>query len=109
MLITFKAKSCGNVMMFGDVGLLMLKMMGHSKTVPGAIIAADVPAALAQLQAAIEQEVRCQQAEETQNDDGEEEECIQPSVGLNQRAFPLLALLKKAVQENNDVMWESLE
>jgi len=32
--------------MFGDVALAMLKMMGHTATVPGAILAEDVPAAL---------------------------------------------------------------
>ena len=42
--------------MFGDVALAMLKKMGHSTTVSGAILAADVPAALNWLTAAIESE-----------------------------------------------------
>ena len=49
MLITFKTKSYANIMMFGDVGLKMLKMMDFGVSVPGAIIAEDVPRALRNL------------------------------------------------------------
>ena len=42
--------------MFGYVALLLLKMMGHSGDVPGAILAIDVPATLARLKGAIETE-----------------------------------------------------
>ncbi|NMS31594.1 DUF1840 family protein, partial [Vibrio parahaemolyticus] len=43
MLITFRCRSHSNVTMFGDIALDMLKMMGHSGTVPGSISAQDVP------------------------------------------------------------------
>ena len=45
MLVTFTTDAYADITMFGDVALAMLKMMGHSTTVPGAILAADVPAA----------------------------------------------------------------
>ena len=49
MLVTFTTDAYADITMFGDVALATLKMMGHSATVPGAILAADVPAALSRL------------------------------------------------------------
>ncbi len=38
----------GKLTMHGDAAVALLKGMGHTGTVPGAILAADLPAALAQ-------------------------------------------------------------
>ena len=46
MLITFTCPVHADITMFGDVGAHLLKLMGHSGTVPGAIKAEDVYAAL---------------------------------------------------------------
>ena len=54
MLVTFTTKAYADITMFGDIALAMLRMMGHSATVPGAILAADVPVALSRLTAAID-------------------------------------------------------
>ena len=56
MRVTFTTDAYADITMFGDVALTLLKMMGHSKTVPGAILAADVPMALNRLKAAINAE-----------------------------------------------------
>ncbi len=56
MLVTFTTDAYAGITLFGNVALAMLKMMGHSTTVPGAILAADVPAALSRLRAAIDAE-----------------------------------------------------
>ena len=49
MIVTFTTKAYTDITMFGDVALSLLNMMGHSGTVPSAILAADVPEALTQL------------------------------------------------------------
>ena len=54
MLVTFTTDAYADITMFGDVALALLKMMGHSGTVPSAILAADVPAALSRLTVGIE-------------------------------------------------------
>jgi len=46
MLVTFRTSAYANITMFGDIAVTLLKMMGHSGTVPSAIRADDVPAAL---------------------------------------------------------------
>ena len=98
MLVTFTTKAYANITMFGDVAVTLLKMMGHSGTVPGAILATDVPAALSRLTAAI-----YKTRTETSVDDDEEDET---QVSLSTRALPLVDLLTAAVQQNCDVMWE---
>ncbi|MDT8869248.1 DUF1840 domain-containing protein [Vibrio fluvialis] len=103
MLMTFRCKASANVTMFGSIGLQMLTMMGHSETVPGAILAKDVPEALRLLQAAIELEKKKAQPE---MDDEDNESAIELPVSIANRALPLIALLKAASHEECDVMWE---
>jgi uncharacterized protein DUF1840 len=102
MLVTFKT-DVGNITMFGDVALTMLKMMGHSKTVPGAILAADVPMALSRLKAAINSEKALEPVEnEDENEDDEDERMV----SMADRALPLINLLTAAAETNCNVMWE---
>ena len=97
MLVTFKTDAYADITMFGDVALTLLKMMGHSGTVPGAILAADVPAALNRLTAAIDNT-----RTETSAEDDEEGET---RVSLSNRALPLVDFLTAAAQQDCDVMW----
>ncbi len=48
MFVTFKTDA-GNIIMFENNVLTMLKMIEHSATAPGAMLAADAPLALNQL------------------------------------------------------------
>jgi hypothetical protein len=41
MLVTFTTEAYADITMFGDVAVALLKMMGHSGTVPSAIRAED--------------------------------------------------------------------
>jgi hypothetical protein len=52
MLVRFDS-SVGTFTTFGDVAVQLLRMMGHSGTVPSALIAAANPAALARLKSAV--------------------------------------------------------
>lgn len=104
MLVTFTCKAYADITMFGDVAVTLLKMMGHSATVPGAIRSEDVPAALDRLKRAIEAakaEPARSPPRAAQDDDTEE----QP-VSLANRALPLIELLTAAARENADVMWK---
>ena len=98
MLVTFTTKAYADITMFGDVALALLKMMGHSATVPGAILAADIPRALGQLNSAINAESASPPAR-----DGNAKES---PVSMAQRAMPLISLLTAAAKENANVMWK---
>ncbi|EGQ7778019.1 TPA: DUF1840 domain-containing protein [Vibrio parahaemolyticus] len=105
MLITFRCRSYANVTMFGDIALEMIKMMGHSGTVPGSISAQDVPDALSKLTSALSAKNTAE--ENLPTDVDEEEEQAEPAVSLGRRAFPLIELLKSAIKEECEVMWDN--
>jgi hypothetical protein len=100
MLVTFRTKRYANITMFGDVAKQLLELMGHSGTVPSAVKAEDVPAALARLESAIEQRRAVDGAAEGHDDSPRK-------VTLSQRAVPLLELLRAAKANEADVMWDS--
>lgn len=102
MLITFSCPAYANITMFGDVAVHLIKLMGHSGTVPGALLAEDVPAALARLAAAIE--AGEQLPEPPESGESEDEES---AVSLPHRALPLIDLLKAASEAKCNVMWDS--
>jgi hypothetical protein len=104
MLITFRCKAYANVTMFGDIGLALLKMMGHSGSVPGAIRAEDVAEALSQLKAELELAAKAQ-AEQSNADENDAE--LEPVISLSTRAQPLIELLSSAAKKQCDVMWDN--
>ena len=99
MLITFKTPAYADITMFGDVGKQMLKMMGCSGEVPGAIRPEDLPGVLDNLEAALS---RIPHKVEPAGDDDDD----QPRVGLHTRAGPLLELLRAAIADDAHVRWE---
>ncbi|PKH01547.1 DUF1840 domain-containing protein [Psychromonas sp. MB-3u-54] len=102
MLITFSCPAYADVTMFGDVAVKLLKIMGHSGTVPGAIGAEDVQAALVRLEAAIKQSTEPKASIKQLEDEDDE-----PAISLSHRALPLIELLRAAVRDKCNVMWDS--
>jgi hypothetical protein len=98
MIVTFTTKAYADITMFGDVALALLKMMGHSPNVPGAILAADVPAALALLKAALAVARTLPPAADPDEDE--------PVVSMVHRALPLVELLEAAIKAGANVMWK---
>ena len=100
MLITFSCSDYADITMFGDVAVCLLRLMGHSGTVPGAILAEDVQAALERLVAAIQAEHQLSGQDKPGNEEGE------PVVSLSNRALPLIELLEAAAKTKCNVMWD---
>ena len=98
MLVTFRTKAYSNITMFGDVAVRLLKLMGHTGTVPSALKAEEVPAAARRLRAAVD----ALPGEEDDEDEGREER----HVSLRHRALPLIELLEAAGKREEDVMWQ---
>jgi hypothetical protein len=97
MLVTFSTDTYPSITMFGDDAIAMLKMMGHSGTVPGSIRAEDVPEALGLLSAAIKTGIALPSANTKDKDE--------PVVSIAQRGKPLIELLAAAAKANNYVIW----
>jgi hypothetical protein len=98
MLVTFTTKAYADITMFGDVAIAMLKMMGHSGTVPGAIRAEEVPKALSRLTAAID----AKKSPPLHVDKDADESAVSAA----HRAMPLLELLAAAARDEQNVMWK---
>ena len=95
MLVRFDSK-VGMITMFGDVATRLLRMMGQSGAVPGAILAPDIAPALQRLR----QGVGLERPKAGEDENGE------TPVNLSQRAFPLIELLERAAKNGVDVIWE---
>jgi len=78
-------------------------MMGHSGTVPSAIMPEDISAALVRLVEALSREPADPAAADTANAVADDEA---PKVGMRQRAFPLIQMLRAAAQSDTAVMWD---
>jgi hypothetical protein len=107
MIVKFSTRA-GALTMHGDAAVTLLKAMGHSGTVPGAILAADLPDALAQLRRTLEQLAAAAPPPppvRTEEDEDEDEKS-EPAVSLRMRAVPLIDMIETAVARNSDLMWE---
>jgi cyclopropane-fatty-acyl-phospholipid synthase len=105
MLYKFKSKATGDLIMLEPHGRQILGLMGKDPAPKGILQVADMPAALAALQAAIAQhEARHAQAQQAAQERGEEvsQEAI---VSLRQRAVPFIAMVKRCLAEQHDIVW----
>ena len=104
MLVTFHTKGWSSITMFGDVAVTLLKMAGHTGTVPGALVAGDIRPAIARLKEA----TACADpnGQSQQNVPLILENAGMMPVGLRSPAYPLIELLTAAARQHCDVSWE---
>lgn len=111
MLVTFRTSAYSDITMFGNAAVSLLKMMGMSGNVPGAIMAEDLPDAIAKLEAELaslqsESDAVDQDATPDTTPSGFDEPDEAAVVGLDKRAGPLISLLKAAESANENVLWD---
>ncbi|GGD52531.1 DUF1840 family protein [Lacimicrobium alkaliphilum] len=102
--------------MFGDVAVQLLKMMGQTGNVPGAIKGDDVEQACKHLERACKNlpgkdhtATSPPDNDQGYNDEDEKEEERNNPVSLEHRARPLLLLLSSAAKHKDYVSWEAEE
>lgn len=100
MLVTFSNRLSGDITMFGDIAIQLLKLMGHSGTVPSALSAEDVPAALAKLENAIDDIEPLSDVDLSLNEDEQGD-----PVSLAHRAIPLIEMLQTSARDKSYIMW----
>lgn len=109
MIVKFSTRA-GALVMHGDAAVAMLKALGHSGKVPGAILAADLPAALASLQRALENgslEAAGPPPEPSDEDERKDDDREPaPRVSMRMRAVPLVDMIQTAIARGSDLMWE---
>jgi hypothetical protein len=92
--------------MHGDAAVALLKAMGHSGTVPGAILEADLPEALARLRRKLDEEATAPPAPPPPSGEDEDEQEREPPITLRMRAVPFIDMVETAIRRGSDLMWE---
>jgi hypothetical protein len=107
MMLKFTTKF-GQLLMQGEPALALIRLGGHSGGVPGAILAADLPAFLQRLRAGLELHGESFSPAPAPRDPGEEDEDEprERPVRLRLRAVPLLDMIETALRQPSDLMWE---
>ena len=105
MIVKFSTRA-GALTMHGDAAVALLRAMGHSGTVPGAILAVDLPAALASLRRALESQAQVVPVVPDAAEGDDEQEEREPPVTLAMRAVPLIDMIETAIARGSDLMWE---
>ena len=110
MLITFTSRVGPDVLMFGEVALRLLDILGKPHTAQGIITVVQLPEALARLRQAIV-ESRSTAADGMPAAGGDEAdgraEDQPPPIALAQRAQPLIDLLQRSLGAGQPVLWNS--
>jgi hypothetical protein len=97
MLVTFSSASYANITMFGDIATTLIKAMGHSGIIPGAVAPEDLLSALGKLKNYLKVEGSSSASVDLEDED---------PITLYQRALPLIELLESSIDNEADVLWE---
>ncbi|WP_153101532.1 DUF1840 domain-containing protein [Paraburkholderia hayleyella] len=106
MLITFKCQAAPDVMMLGDLAQYLLGIIGKRLGERGVITHDELPAAITKLEGAISTDKQTRAEHDGHFHEGEEGyEHHEIPLGLAQRAFPFLDMMREAHKGNADIVW----
>jgi hypothetical protein len=101
----FKSKADGDLLMMAPVGDQILRIIGREPAPQGIIELTAIPAAIAALEQAIAiADAERKRARATGGDD-DDEPAGAAAVGLGQRAWPLLEMMRRSLAERADIVW----
>ena len=97
----FKSKADGDLIMLAPIGDQILRILGREPAPQGIIEVAALPQAITALEQAIAAAERARGAagDDDDGDDGAR------SVGLRQRAWPMLEMMRRSLTERADIVW----
>jgi cyclopropane-fatty-acyl-phospholipid synthase len=103
MLYKFKSRAAADLIMLEPQGRQIVTIMGKTPGPSGIVTAAQIPAAIAALEAA----VAAEEAQPSGDDAGEEvtEQERMEAVRLRQRVAPFIEMLRRSAAEQVDVVW----
>ena len=108
MFVKFSTRY-GQLLMHGEPAVALVKLGGHSGTVPSAVLAADLPTFAAKLRAGLEvhgdELSPAPSTTESSRSDDDDEPRERP-IKLRLRAVPLLDMIETAVRQTSDLVWE---
>ena len=111
MIYEFKSRATGTIVMTGKVAERMLGIIGKPAEAKGIVTVAQLPAALASLRSASEDERRAIELAQAQtagaphDRDAEDDGARGDVISLAQRASPLIEMFERALAAERDVTW----
>lgn len=109
MLVTFSSKAGADILMMAQHAKPLLTILGKTDgkdlLTRGVFMPEHLGDAIARLEQAIAAEPKQNQDEDA--DDDYPKDALRLPVGLRQRSFPLLDMLRRAQQQKVPVMWEA--
>ncbi|MFM2054641.1 MAG: hypothetical protein RL456_2678 [Pseudomonadota bacterium] len=105
MLYKFKSKASGDVIMTSDIGDRLMQILGRDPAPQGIFLPAQMPAAIAALERAVHDEEEARRRAEAEA--AAEGRALPPAkgVGLRQRVWPLVDMLRRAHAADKDIVW----
>ena len=104
-IVVFRSRAAGEIVMMGDTAQRLLALIGKPMTERGVIPVNQLADAIERLTGAVEQEKRLAGTRQEEAGAGDGDLAAEPPVGLAQRAFPLVAMLRAAQRFGADVTW----
>ena len=105
MPITFKSKHSPDILMLENVARELIRMMGHSGTLPGSWAPEDLPEALAKLESALAGGAAKPLDADRRRGEDEDGERGQ-GISAAHRALPLIEMLRRAQRDGDYVTWD---
>lgn len=103
MLYKFKSRAAADLIMLEPQGRQIVTIMGKTPGASGIVTAAQIPGAIAALEAAVAAEEALPPVDEAGEEVPEQERA--EAVRLRQRVAPLIEMLRRSAAEQVDVVW----
>jgi hypothetical protein len=104
MLYKFKSRAAADLIMLEPQGRQIVALMGKTPGASGIVTAAQIPGAIAALEAAVAAEETLPPPEDASEDNTVAEERAD-AVRLRQRVAPFIEMLKRSAAADVDVVW----
>lgn len=107
MLYKFKSRATADLIMLEPNGRQLLEIIGKAPDAHGIVTAAQIPAAIAALEAAVRADdaARGPQADDDQETPENDAAPQHDTVSLRRRAAPFIDTLRRSAAEGHDVVW----
>lgn len=101
MIYKFKSPATGDVIMLGPQGDQLLRLLDREPAAKGIFEPADMPALIATLQSAIDAAAPGAADAGVEGED----DAAKPTVGLRQRLWPMLDMLRRCQAAQQRIVW----
>lgn len=105
MIYKFKSKAGADVIMLGPLGDQMLQLLGRTPSAQGIVTQDQLSSAISALEAAVADDEAAFAQQQADAQAAGDKVPRREGVGLAQRAWPLIELMRHALKAGDDVVW----